>query len=115
LRIIVTFELAEEEAPSILGKLSTMFPSVKPSIEKQIDKAVWEMATKLSAGIEELELSIRTYNCLKRAGVNYIQEIYRHSEDTLLSIRNWSTKSTDELQEKLREFGLPPVGKDRDV
>jgi DNA-directed RNA polymerase subunit alpha len=58
------------------------------------------------APIEELELTVRAYNCLKRAGITKVGEILRRmekGEDEMLAIRNFGKKSLDELVDKLRE------------
>jgi DNA-directed RNA polymerase subunit alpha len=57
-------------------------------------------------GIEELELSVRAYNCLKRASINSLQELLIKSEHDLLNIKNFGKKSSDEVIEKLQQFGL---------
>ncbi|MFH0703354.1 MAG: DNA-directed RNA polymerase subunit alpha [bacterium] len=57
-------------------------------------------------GIEELELSVRAYNCLKRASINSLTDLLQKSEHDLLSIKNFGKKSSDEVIEKLNAFGL---------
>jgi len=59
-----------------------------------------------SIGIEELELSVRAYNCLKRASINSLAELLQKSEHDLLNIKNFCKKSSDEVIEKLSAFGL---------
>ena len=54
--------------------------------------------------IEELELSVRAYNCLKRAGINTIVQLQELSEEKLLSVRNLGRKATAEIQSKLKEY-----------
>ncbi|MDR3241884.1 MAG: DNA-directed RNA polymerase subunit alpha [Lactobacillaceae bacterium] len=56
--------------------------------------------------IEELDLSVRSYNCLKRAGINSVQELVDRSETQMMSVRNLGRKSLDEIQEKLALLGL---------
>ena len=56
--------------------------------------------------IEDLELSVRAYNCLKRASINSLPELLKKSEHDLLNIKNFGKKSSDEVIEKLRECGL---------
>lgn len=56
--------------------------------------------------IEELELSVRAYNCLKRASINSMQELLKKSENDLLNIKNFGKKSSDEVVERLRHFGM---------
>ncbi len=56
--------------------------------------------------IEELDLSVRSYNCLKRAGINTVQELANKSEDEMMKVRNLGRKSLEEVQAKLDELGL---------
>ena len=53
-----------------------------------------------------LELSVRAYNCLKRASINSMTELLKKSEHDLLNIKNFGKKSSDEVIERLREHGL---------
>jgi DNA-directed RNA polymerase subunit alpha len=71
-------------------------------IEKEDDKKekVLEMT------IEELELSVRSYNCLKRAGINTVQELCSKTEEEMMKVRNLGRKSLEEVQEKLADLGL---------
>jgi len=59
-----------------------------------------------SIGIEELDLSVRAYNCLKRASINSLEELLLKSEHDLLNIKNFGKKSSDEVIERLHAFGL---------
>jgi len=59
-----------------------------------------------SISIEELELSVRAYNCLKRANINSLGELLKLSYDDLMNIKNFGKKSADEVIERLRSFGL---------
>ena len=56
--------------------------------------------------IEELDLSVRSYNCLKRAGINTVQELITKTEEDMMKVRNLGRKSLEEVQEKLEELGL---------
>ncbi len=71
-------------------------------VEKEEDKKekVLEMT------IEELDLSVRSYNCLKRAGINSVQELTMKTEEDMMKVRNLGRKSLEEVQEKLLELGL---------
>ena len=55
--------------------------------------------------IEELDLSVRSYNCLKRAGINKVEELANKSEDDM-KVRNLGKKSLEEVIQKLEELGL---------
>lgn len=59
-----------------------------------------------SITIEDLELSVRAYNCLKRASINSLSELLKKSEHDLLNIKNFGKKSSDEVIERLKQFGL---------
>jgi DNA-directed RNA polymerase subunit alpha len=66
--------------------------------------------------IEQLELSQRTYNCLKRSQITKVGQILQMNENELLSLRNFGQKSLVELREKLREHGvLPDSGEDSGI
>jgi DNA-directed RNA polymerase subunit alpha len=65
--------------------------------------------------IEKLDLSPRTYNCLKRAHIDKVGEVLEKSKSDLLEIRNFGTKSMSELQDKLQEIGILPQNKDNEV
>jgi DNA-directed RNA polymerase subunit alpha len=58
--------------------------------------------------IEQLDLSARTYNCLKRSGITKVGQVLQMSEEDLLALRNFGQKSLQELREKLREHGITP-------
>lgn len=60
----------------------------------------------LDMTIEELDLSVRSYNCLKRAGIQTVQELASKSEDDMIKVRNLGKKSLKEVKEKLTELGL---------
>ena len=60
----------------------------------------------LEMTIEELELSVRSFNCLKRASINTVEELTRKSEDDMMKVRNLGKKSLDEVKNKLEELGL---------
>ncbi|MDP2234546.1 MAG: DNA-directed RNA polymerase subunit alpha, partial [Actinomycetota bacterium] len=60
----------------------------------------------LDTPIEELDMSVRSYNCLKRQGVNTIGQLTECSENDLLNIRNFGAKSIEEVKDKLQQMGL---------
>ncbi len=60
----------------------------------------------LEMSIEDLELSVRSYNCLKRAGINTVAELVQKSEDYMMKVRNLGRKSLEEVKKKLEELGL---------
>lgn len=60
----------------------------------------------MSMSIDELELSVRSYNCLKRAGINTVEELCSKTPEEMMKVRNLGKKSLDEVLEKLDELGL---------
>jgi DNA-directed RNA polymerase subunit alpha len=64
------------------------------------------LAADLALPIEELELTVRSYNCLKREGVHTVGELVARSEADLLDIRNFGAKSIDEVKAKLADMGM---------
>ena len=71
-------------------------------VEKEEDQK--EKALEMT--IEELELSVRSFNCLKRAAINTVEELTQKSEDDMMKVRNLGKKSLDEVKAKLEELGL---------
>jgi DNA-directed RNA polymerase subunit alpha len=60
----------------------------------------------LETTIEELDLSVRSYNCLKRAGINTLQELTNKSEAEMIKVRNLGRKSLEEVKAKLADLEL---------
>ena len=60
----------------------------------------------LEMTIEELDLSVRSFNCLKRAGINTVEDLTNKTEDDMMKVRNLGKKSLDEVINKLHSFGL---------
>lgn len=79
-------------------------PAVLPNTH--VVEEVEEEAQTPSISIEDLELSVRAYNCLKRASINSLAELLKKSEHDLLNIKNFGKKSSDEVIEKLHQVGL---------
>ena len=71
-----------------------------------VDDEIDDDADAPTMTIEELELSVRAYNCLKRASINSMSELLKKSEHDLLNIKNFGKKSSDEVIERLHYFGL---------
>lgn len=74
--------------------------------EIMVEKEEDQKEKVLEMTIEELDLSVRSYNCLKRAGINTVQELNTKSEEDMMKVRNLGRKSLEEVQEKLQELGL---------
>ena len=60
----------------------------------------------LEMSIEDLELSVRSFNCLKRAGISTVEDLTNKSEAEMMKVRNLGKKSLDEVTEKLHSLGL---------
>jgi DNA-directed RNA polymerase subunit alpha len=75
-------------------------------VEIMIEKEEDNKEKVLEMTIEELDLSVRSYNCLKRAGINTVQELAQRSMDDMMKVRNLGKKSLEEVERKLKELGL---------
>jgi len=64
------------------------------------------LSSEMAMPIESLDLTVRSYNCLKREGINNVSELVAFSEHQLMNIRNFGQKSVDEVRDKLIEMGL---------
>ena len=76
------------------------------SIDVMVDKPDDTTGKALEMTIDELELSVRSYNCLKRAGINTVEELCNKSPEEMMKVRNLGKKSLDEVLAKLKELGL---------
>ena len=74
--------------------------------EVMIEKEDNEKEKVLEMSIDELELSVRSYNCLKRAGINTVEELCNKTSDDMMKVRNLGRKSLEEVLAKLKELGL---------
>ena len=76
------------------------------AMEIMVEKEETHKEKMLEMTIEELDLSVRSYNCLKRAGINTVQELTNKSEADMMKVRNLGRKSLDEVKAKLADLGL---------
>lgn len=74
--------------------------------EIMVEKEEDQKEKVLEMTIEELDLSVRSYNCLKRAGINTVQELANKTEEDIMKVRNLGRKSLEEVKHKLEELGL---------
>ncbi|MGE7874411.1 DNA-directed RNA polymerase subunit alpha [Bacillus paramycoides] len=74
--------------------------------EIMVEKEEDQKEKVLEMTIEELDLSVRSYNCLKRAGFNTVQELANKTEEDMMKVRNLGRKSLEEVKHKLEELGL---------
>lgn len=105
--------LEPDEAISLAAKVLSEHLSlfinlseVATSAEIMIEKEDNAQAKVLEMNIDELELSVRSYNCLKRAGINTVEELTNRSPEDMMKVRNLGRKSLDEVLAKLKELGL---------
>lgn len=105
--------LSPDEAVSLAAKvlnehlnlfidLSENAKNAEIMVEKEDD----EKEKVLEMSIDELELSVRSYNCLKRAGINTVEELTNRTPDDMMKVRNLGRKSLEEVLQKLNELGL---------
>src|SRR5699024_43030 len=102
-----------EEAVSLGAKVFTehlnIFAGLTDDAQKAeiMDEKEEDQKEKvLEMTIEELDLSVRSYNCLKRTGINTAQELTTKSEEDMMKVRNLGSKSLDEVKNKLAELDL---------
>ena len=75
-------------------------------VEVMVEKEEEEKDKVLDMTIEEMDLSVRSYNCLKRAGINSVFELTQRSEEDMMKVRNLGRKSLEEVEHKLKSLGL---------
>lgn len=93
----------------ILSKHLALFVGLTESIsdvEIMVEKEDNDGERILEMSIEELDLSVRSYNCLKRAGINSVAELTHKTEEDMMKVRNLGRKSLEEVKKKLIELGL---------
>lgn len=76
------------------------------NLEIMVEKEEDKKEKVLDTTIEELDLSVRSYNCLKRANINTVQELIQRNEEEMMKVRNLGRKSLEEVQQKLEALGL---------
>lgn len=87
-------------------KLFTELTENVDKIEIMVEKEEESIDRLMEMTVEELDLSVRSYNCLKRAGINSVDELIKKTEEDLMKVRNLGKKSLAEIKEKLGELGL---------
>ena len=96
-------------AAKIFTELLSLFIDLTDSVnamEIMVEKEQDEKEKVLEMTIEELDLSVRSYNCLKRASINTVQELTSKTEDEMMKVRNLGKKSLEEVIHKLHELGF---------
>ena len=87
-------------------KLFTDLTESVGSVEIMVEKEEESIDRLMEMTVEELDLSVRSYNCLKRAGINSVDELVRKTEEDMMKVRNLGKKSLQEIKEKLGDLGL---------
>jgi DNA-directed RNA polymerase subunit alpha len=105
--------ISPEEAVSLAAKILTehlnIFVNLTDEARKaeiMVEKEETHKEKMLEMTIEELDLSVRSYNCLKRAGINTVQELTDKSEAEMIKVRNLGRKSLEEVKNKLNDLNL---------
>ena len=105
--------LAPDEAVSLAANLLVehlkLFVDLSENarlVDVMVESTTDEKEKVLEMNIDELELSVRSYNCLKRAGINTVQELINKTPEDMMLVRNLGRKSLDEVLAKLKELGL---------
>ncbi len=99
------------EAANIINQHMSAFMGLTDFDETQEEASIFAKAdveddSELEKQVEDLDLSVRSYNCLKRAGIHSVRQLVDFSENDLLNIRNFGVKSIEEVKEKLESMGL---------
>ncbi len=102
-----------DEAASLAAKILTehlaLFINLTDhvsGVEILVEKEESKKERILEMNIEDLDLSVRSYNCLKRAGINTVEELVQRDEEEMMKVRNLGRKSLEEVQAKLSALGL---------
>ena len=102
--IVYNGEIIDEVMVSIMKSPKTF--TTEDIVEINCHGGIATTNKVLDMTIEELDLSVRSYNCLKRAGIQTVQDLASKSEDDMIKVRNLGKKSLKEVKEKLIELGL---------
>ena len=108
----ITVQEALSAAASVLSDHLALFVALTDStasLSFQETDETTQKNSKFDVAIEDLDFSVRTYNCLKRAGINTIGDLVARSEDEMMKVRNLGKKSLEEVIEKLHDMELSLV------
>jgi DNA-directed RNA polymerase subunit alpha len=98
--------LEPDEAVSLAAKVLSEHLNLFIDLSDAAMQAEVMIEKVLEMNIDELELSVRSYNCLKRAGINTVAELINKTPDDMMKVRNLGRKSLEEVLAKLKELGL---------
>ena len=113
LEVTTDGSMKADEATSLAAKILTqhleLFIGLKEHVSEinlMVEKEEDQKEKVLEMTVEELDLSVRSFNCLKRAGINSVEELTNKTESEMMKVRNLGRKSLLEVTEKLEELGL---------
>ncbi|EFI41391.1 MULTISPECIES: DNA-directed RNA polymerase subunit alpha [Peptoniphilus] len=113
LEVTTDGSMKADEATSLAAKILTehlnLFIGLTEHVNNvniMVEKEEDQKEKVLEMTVEELDLSVRSFNCLKRANINTVEELTQKSEDDMMKVRNLGKKSLEEVENKLAELGL---------
>lgn len=113
LEVTTDGSMKADEATSLAAKVLTehlnLFIGLTEHVNDvniMVEKGEDQKEKVLEMTVEELDLSVRSFNCLKRAGINTVEELTEKTEDEMMKVRNLGRKSLEEVVKKLNELGL---------
>jgi len=113
LEVTTDGSMKADEATSLAAKILTehlkLFIGLTDHVSEvniMVEKEEDQKGKVLEMTVEELDLSVRSFNCLKRANINTVEELTNKSEQDMMKVRNLGKKSLDEVRNKLAELGL---------
>ena len=111
----ITAKDAVSLGAKILSDHLTVFTNLSDAVSAGstvVEKSTTTTDTKLSMTIDELDLSVRSFNCLKRANINTVADLINKTGEDMMKVRNMGKKSLDEVQKKLEMMGLSLASED---
>ena len=111
----ITAKDAVSLGAKILSDHLTVFTNLSDSVSTSstvVEKTADRPDAKLSMTIDELDLSVRSFNCLKRANINTVADLINKTGEDMMKVRNMGKKSLDEVQKKLEMMGLSLASED---
>ncbi|HAZ20174.1 MAG TPA: DNA-directed RNA polymerase subunit alpha, partial [Clostridiales bacterium] len=105
----ITAKEAISLAAKILNEHLNLFVDLSEEgrrAEMMVEREETVMGKVLEMTIEELEMSVRSFNCLKRAGIDTVEDLTKRTAEDMIKVRNLGKKSLDEVMQKLHSLGL---------
>lgn len=119
LEVWTNMTISAAEAISLAARILTDHLALFAGLSKEnggaeavVDKPSEHKTTQLDMTIEELDLSVRSFNCLKRAGINTVDDLVNKTEEDMMKVRNLGRKSLEEVVNKLDAMGLALLSED---